>query len=93
LEKFKRLGIDATVDEIFGSAYAAAYALKYRYQFPAKQRVYVVGQSGICDELDEQGIAWCGGQVRYMDDTTFYTCYSTYHVVHGRCYVVFVLYI
>lgn len=62
LKKFQTLDIQADVEEIFGSAYAAAYYLKNIHSFPAEKRVYVVGAAGICDELAEEGIAYCGSK-------------------------------
>ncbi|KXS20095.1 4-nitrophenylphosphatase [Gonapodya prolifera JEL478] len=58
--KFKKLGFPAEPDNIFGSAYAAAYYLKNMLNFPADKKVYVVGMQGIVDELAEMGIQAVG---------------------------------
>ncbi|KAG9285800.1 hypothetical protein G9A89_013225 [Geosiphon pyriformis] len=60
LAKFKRLNIEAYEDEIFGSAYTAAYYLKNILNFPKEKKVYVIGESGITNELDIEGIRHCG---------------------------------
>ncbi|KAJ3254735.1 hypothetical protein HK103_006887 [Boothiomyces macroporosus] len=60
LKKFESLGIQASVDEVFGSAYCAAYYMKHQLAFPPNKQVYVVGMHGICDELESQGIKYCG---------------------------------
>ncbi|KAL2919787.1 hypothetical protein HK105_200704 [Polyrhizophydium stewartii] len=60
LRKFTTLGLQASVDEIFGSSYAAAYYIAHQLDFPKDKRVYVCGMSGICDELASEGIAYCG---------------------------------
>ena len=51
-------------DEIFGSAYAAAVYLSTVLNFPKDKKVFVVGMSGIEEELREEGIAFLGGTVR-----------------------------
>jgi len=60
-KKFDGLGIDATVDEIFGSAYAAAVYISSVMKLPKDKKVYVIGMSGIEEELKEEGIAYIGG--------------------------------
>lgn len=60
LAKFTSLQIETTIDEIFGSAYCAAYYMKNRIDFPKHKKVYVCGMKGICDELDDVGIEWVG---------------------------------
>ncbi|KAJ3333413.1 hypothetical protein HDU76_008437 [Blyttiomyces sp. JEL0837] len=60
LKKFQSLEIEASVDEIFGSAYAAAYYIKNTLQFPQDKKVYICGMSGIQEELDSEGIRHCG---------------------------------
>ena len=50
-------------DEIFGSAYAAATYLSSVLNFPMDKRVYVIGMSGIEDELRSEGISFIGGTV------------------------------
>lgn len=60
-KKFDKLGIDATVDEVFGSAYAAAVYISSVIKLPKDKKVYVIGMSGIEDELREEGISFIGG--------------------------------
>ncbi|KAI9344934.1 HAD-like domain-containing protein [Obelidium mucronatum] len=60
LTKFTQLNIEAYVDEIFGSAYAAAFYIKNTLKFPADKKVYVCGMSGILEELESEGINYCG---------------------------------
>lgn len=59
--KFDKLGVEAHVDEIFGSAYAAAVYISTVLNFPKDKKVYVVGMSGIEEELREEGISFLGG--------------------------------
>jgi hypothetical protein len=50
-------------DEVFGSAYAAAVYLSSVLNFPIDKRVYVIGMSGLEDELRSEGIFFIGGTV------------------------------
>ncbi|KAI9209149.1 HAD-like domain-containing protein [Polychytrium aggregatum] len=60
LKKFTKLGIEASEDEIFGSAYAAACYVSQILKFPKDKKVYVCGMSGIAEELASEGINYCG---------------------------------
>jgi len=60
-KKFDGLGIEAHVDEVFGSAYAAAAYLSSVLNFPMDKKVYVIGMSGLEDELRSEGISFIGG--------------------------------
>ncbi|PIL29157.1 hypothetical protein GSI_09206 [Ganoderma sinense ZZ0214-1] len=60
-KKFDSLGVEAHVDEIFGSAYAAAVYISSVMKLPKDKKVYVIGMSGLEEELDEEGIAHIGG--------------------------------
>lgn len=60
LKKLQNFGIEATLDEIFSSAFATAAYLKQILQFPADKKVYIVGMSGIRDELNAENIRTCG---------------------------------
>lgn len=51
-------------DEVFGSAYAAAVYLSSVLKFPKDKKVYVIGMSGLEDELRSEGISFIGGIVR-----------------------------
>ncbi|CAL8120386.1 unnamed protein product [Orchesella dallaii] len=53
LEKFNKLGFEATVDEIVGTAFLAALYLKEQ---GFKGKAYVVGSEGITKELAKVGI-------------------------------------
>jgi 4-nitrophenyl phosphatase len=50
-------------DEIYGSAYASAAYLSSIVKLPKGKKVYVIGQSGIEEELGEEGISFLGGTV------------------------------
>ncbi|KAJ9121072.1 hypothetical protein QFC24_005053 [Naganishia onofrii] len=58
---FDGFGIQASVDEIFGSAYASAIYLSQILNFPVDKKVYVIGTKGIEDELKSVGINFTGG--------------------------------
>lgn len=59
--KFERLGIQADMDEIFGSAYATVLYLKRILKFPEHKKVYVIGEKGLEDELANEKVRYCGG--------------------------------
>jgi len=59
--KFIDLGLEVQVDEIYGSAYAAAVYLSSVINIPKTKKVYVIGQSGLEEELRSEGIASVGG--------------------------------
>jgi phosphoglycolate/pyridoxal phosphate phosphatase family enzyme len=52
-------GIKVDRDEIFSSSYAVA---KYLESINFQKKVYIVGENGIGQELDEVGIRWCGAE-------------------------------
>ncbi|KAF9289244.1 hypothetical protein BGZ68_009729 [Mortierella alpina] len=56
VKKFERLGIQASEKDIFSSAFATAVYLRNILNFPEDKKVYVIGESGIVDELKEVGI-------------------------------------
>ncbi|KAK9763968.1 hypothetical protein K7432_008924 [Basidiobolus ranarum] len=60
LKKLQSMNIDATVDEIFGSAYATAYYVKNILNFPSDKRVYAFGDKGLKEELEAENINVCG---------------------------------
>ncbi|CAG8446510.1 1711_t:CDS:2 [Diversispora eburnea] len=45
------------------NAYAAAYYLKNVIKFPNDKKVYVIGESGITEELSLEGFHYCGSYV------------------------------
>jgi len=59
--KFDELGIEVHVDEIYPSAYASAVYISSVMKLPKDQKVYVIGMSGIEEELREEGISFIGG--------------------------------
>jgi len=60
LKKFQNLDLPASLDDIFSSAVAAAYYVKHFVNIKDDEKIYVVGGEGICRELEEQGVHWCG---------------------------------
>ncbi|KAJ3989669.1 HAD-like domain-containing protein [Lentinula detonsa] len=59
--KFDHLGVEAHVDEIFGSAYATAVYISSVLKLPKEKKVYVIGMAGLEEELSDEGIAYIGG--------------------------------
>ncbi|KAJ7764626.1 HAD-like domain-containing protein [Mycena maculata] len=59
--KFDTLGVEAHVDEIYGSAYAAAVYVSSVMKLPKDKKVYVIGMKGMEDELRDEGVAFLGG--------------------------------
>jgi len=59
--KFDQLGVQAHVDEIYGSAYAAAVYISSVIKLPKTKKVYVVGMGGLEEELRDEGITILGG--------------------------------
>jgi 4-nitrophenyl phosphatase len=60
-EKFRKLRIQASENEIFGSSYSAAVYLSRVLKFPKDKKVYVLGERGVEEELEAEGIAYVGG--------------------------------
>jgi len=59
--KFDKLGVEAHVDEIFGSAYASAVYISSVLKLPKEKKVFVIGMSGLEEELREENIQYLGG--------------------------------
>ncbi|KAI6115323.1 HAD-like domain-containing protein [Pisolithus croceorrhizus] len=59
--KFDQLGIETHVDEIYGSAYAAAVYISSVMKLPKDKKVYVIGMSGLEEELRNEGVSYVGG--------------------------------
>jgi len=59
--KFDKLGVQAHVDEIFGSAFASAAYISSVLKLPKEKKVYVIGMAGMEEELKEEGITYLGG--------------------------------
>ncbi|KAI8988677.1 HAD-like domain-containing protein [Pilobolus umbonatus] len=62
LDKFKTFGIEAHIEEIYSSSYATAAYMKNVLNFPDDKKVYIIGEIGIKQELETEGIRSCGGQ-------------------------------
>ncbi|KAJ2981833.1 hypothetical protein NUW54_g10821 [Trametes sanguinea] len=60
-KKFDSLGVEAHVDEIFGSAFASAVYISSVMKMPKDKKVYVIGMAGLEEELREEGIQYIGG--------------------------------
>jgi len=60
-EKFDKLSVQAEVNEIFGSAYASAVYLSSVVKFPKDRKVYVIGEAGLEEELENEGVLHIGG--------------------------------
>jgi len=67
-KKFDKLEVQAEVDEVFGSAYASAVYLSTVIGFPKDKKVYVIGEEGLEEELDNEGVSHIGGTS--PEDTT-----------------------
>ncbi|CDK29102.1 unnamed protein product [Kuraishia capsulata CBS 1993] len=68
-QKFEKFGLTVTAEEIFGSAFASAVYLKNVAKLPKeKSKVWVLGQSGIEEELAEVGIESLGGSNQALDE-------------------------
>ncbi|KAL2022322.1 hypothetical protein VTK56DRAFT_5720 [Thermocarpiscus australiensis] len=62
LKKFSSLGIPSDVEEIFGSAYSSAiYISRILKLAPPKNKVFVIGEAGIENELRSENIPFIGG--------------------------------
>ncbi|ORX33719.1 HAD-like domain-containing protein [Kockovaella imperatae] len=61
VDTFRKLGLEAQAEEIFGSGYASAVYLSKVLNFPKDKRVYVIGEVGLEEELDSVGIGHSGG--------------------------------
>ena len=61
ITKLAALGIPATINEIFGSAYSAAVYISRVLKLPKDKKVYVIGEAGIESELASEGIQYFGG--------------------------------
>jgi 4-nitrophenyl phosphatase len=62
-KKFDKLGIsNITTEEVFGSSYSAAiYISRILKLQPPKNKVFVLGESGIEQELESENIPYVGG--------------------------------
>ncbi|KAK3944631.1 HAD-like domain-containing protein [Diplogelasinospora grovesii] len=61
-KKFESMGIPSDVEEIFGSAYSSAIYISRILKLPPPQnKVFVLGEAGIENELRTEGIRFIGG--------------------------------
>lgn len=60
--KFDSVGLEVEAEEVFPSSFAAAAYLEKTGFKETGKKVYVVGERGICEELDLLGIEWLGGE-------------------------------
>ena len=61
-KKFDGLGLDTVpAEEIFSSSFAAAAYLEQTNFKASGKKVYVIGEIGICEELDLIGVPYIGG--------------------------------
>jgi 4-nitrophenyl phosphatase/phosphoglycolate phosphatase len=61
-KKFDGLGLsDVPAEEIFSSSFAAAAYLEQTKFKETGKKVYVIGEVGICEELDLIGVPYLGG--------------------------------
>jgi len=62
LKKLTSMGIPSSVDEIFASAYSSAIYIARILNLPApKNKVFVLGESGIETELKSENVSFIGG--------------------------------
>ncbi|KAH8112779.1 2-phosphoglycolate phosphatase [Phellopilus nigrolimitatus] len=59
-KKFDKFGIEAHIDEIFGSAYASAVYLSTVVKLPKEKKVFVIGMAGLEEELRNEGVNFIG---------------------------------
>lgn len=60
-KKFDSLGLDIPAEEIFSSSFAAAAYFENTNFAATGKKVYVIGEIGICEELDLVGVPYIGG--------------------------------
>jgi phosphoglycolate/pyridoxal phosphate phosphatase family enzyme len=60
-KKFDELGLKVPAEEIFSSSFAAAAFLEQTKFKETGKKVYIIGEVGICDELDLINVPWIGG--------------------------------
>ncbi|CAG7925180.1 unnamed protein product [Penicillium olsonii] len=61
-KKLEGLGIPSTVEEIFSSSYSASIYISRILQLPEnKRKVYVIGETGIEQELQSENVQFIGG--------------------------------
>jgi len=61
VQKFKKLNIQATEEEIFGSSYAAAIYIARVLKLSKDKKVYILGERGVEEELEAENVSYAGG--------------------------------
>eukprot|EP00929_Paragymnodinium_shiwhaense_P108117 TRINITY_DN7443_c0_g1_i4.p2 TRINITY_DN7443_c0_g1~~TRINITY_DN7443_c0_g1_i4.p2 ORF type:complete len:390 (-),score=124.01 TRINITY_DN7443_c0_g1_i4:122-1291(-) len=61
-KKFTSLGLDVKPEEIFSSSFAAAAYMEQSKFKDSGKKVYVIGETGIGEELDLIGVPWFGAE-------------------------------
>src|SRR5579862_983833 len=61
VQKFKKLNIQATEEEIFGSSYAAAIYIARVLKLSKDKKVYILGERGVEEELEAENVSYSGG--------------------------------
>lgn len=67
-KKFEKFGLKVSKEQIFGSAYASATYLHQFIKLPLDKKVWVMGESGIEEELKELGYTSIGGTDARLDE-------------------------
>lgn len=62
--KLESMGIPTELEEIFPSSYSSAVYLSRVIKLQSGQRVYVIGGSGVMEELANENVPAFGGPVR-----------------------------
>lgn len=61
-KKFDKMGISAKEEEVFGSSYSAAIYISRILRLPApKNKVFVLGETGVEQELQSENVPYIGG--------------------------------
>lgn len=60
-KKFDSLGLNIPAEEIFSSSFAAAAYLEQTKFKDTGKKAYIIGEIGICEELDLIDVPWIGG--------------------------------
>lgn len=61
-KKFDGLGLDVAPEEILSSSFAAAAYLEQTNFKATGKKVYIIGETGICEELDLIGVPYIGAE-------------------------------
>ena len=61
-KKFDKLGLNIPAEEIFSSSFAAAAYLEQTKFKDTGKKVFIIGETGIGEELDLIQVPWIGGE-------------------------------